>query len=112
MIEAAGGVLIVGGAVFAVTGGIGMLRLPDFYSRVHAAGVTDTLGAGLILIGLMLLSPGWLVTVKLIGALSFLWIAGPTASHALANAALLSGLDPRRVSSGPGPADDGEEGDT
>ena len=88
-------VLVVAGAVFALIGGIGIVRLPDFFARIHGAGITDTLGAGLILTGLMFLSPHWLVTVKLVAILTFLWITSPTATHALANAALGAGLKPR-----------------
>jgi multicomponent Na+:H+ antiporter subunit G len=63
--DIASAILMLTGAVFVLAGALGMLRLPDFYTRMHAAGVTDTLGAELIIIGLMLQS-GWsLVTVKL-----------------------------------------------
>lgn len=87
--------LILAGSAFAVIGGIGMIRLPDFYARMHGAGITDTLGAGLILGGLML-QAGWSqVTIKLIMILVFLLFTSPTSSHALANAAYTSGLEPR-----------------
>ena len=70
------------GAFFCIVGGIGLHRLPDFFSRMHGAGVTDTLGAGLVLGGLML-QAGWtLVLVKLVFVLALLWITGPTAAHA------------------------------
>ena len=92
--EIVSGVLLIAGAVFAVIGGIGIVRLPDFFCRIHGAGLTDTLGAGLILTGLMFLSPHWIVTVKLVAILTFLWITSPTATHALANAALETGLRP------------------
>ncbi|WP_419161940.1 monovalent cation/H(+) antiporter subunit G [Candidatus Palauibacter sp.] len=95
MLETVSTVLVLAGAAFAVIGGIGIVRLPDFYSRIHGAGITDTLGAGLILTGLMFLSPHWIVTVKLVAILVFLWITSPTSTHALANAALESGLQPR-----------------
>jgi multicomponent Na+:H+ antiporter subunit G len=87
-------VLLVAGSLFVITGGIGMLRLPDFYTRIHAAGITDTVGAWLILLGLCCqagLSP---VTVKLAILLFFLVATSPLASHALAKAAYLRGLDP------------------
>jgi multicomponent Na+:H+ antiporter subunit G len=82
------------GAVFAVIGGIGVIRLPDFFTRIHGAGITDTMGAGLVLSGLMLYSGPTLETVKLVMILFLLWITGPTATHALAKAALASGLEP------------------
>lgn len=104
------GALVVLGSVFAVIGGIGVIRLPDFFSRMHGAGITDTLGAGLILIGLMLQAGVTLVTVKLVMILIFLWFTSPTATHALAKSALMSGLKPHLGPDGAvaGPA--GEEG--
>lgn len=93
-LEIVSSVLVIAGATFAVIGGIGIVRLPDFFCRIHGAGITDTLGAGLILTGLMFLSPHWLVTAKLIAILVLLWVTSPTATHALANAALETGLRP------------------
>lgn len=87
--------LLLTGSAFAVIGGIGMLRLPDFYTRMHGASITDTMGAGLILIGLMIPAGLSLVTVKLILILAFILFTSPTASHALAKAALGSGLKPK-----------------
>ncbi len=87
-------VLLVAGSLFVVTGGIGMLRLPDFYTRIHAAGITDTMGAWSILIGLCFQAGLSLVTVKLAVLLFFLVATSPLASHALAKAAYLRGLDP------------------
>lgn len=87
-------ILVLAGAAFSVIGGIGILRLPDFYSRIHGAGITDTLGAGLVLTGLMFLSGHWIVTVKLLTILLFLWLTSPTSAHALGHAALSSGLEP------------------
>lgn len=89
-----GDVLMLTGAVFAVIGGIGLHRLPDFYSRMHASGITDTLGAGLILIGLMFHGGLTQATIKLAMILALLLITSPTAGHALARAALLHGLRP------------------
>jgi multicomponent Na+:H+ antiporter subunit G len=85
---------VVAGSVFVLIGGLGLIRLPDFYTRIHAAGVTDTMGAWLILIGMMF-SAGWtLVTVKLLMLLFFLAATSPLASHALAKAAFMRGLEP------------------
>lgn len=85
---------LVVGSFFCLTGGVGLLRFPDFFTRIHAASLTDTLGASLILIGLML-QTGWgLVLPKLILILVFSLLAGVTASHAMAKAALKSGLQP------------------
>ncbi len=89
-----GGALCVFGAVLTLFGAIGVLRFPDFYTRLHAASVTDT-GAVLALItGMCLMSPSGLVTYKLIIILIFLFLTSPTASHAVANAALKAGLTP------------------
>jgi len=85
---------LVAGSFFLLVGGIGVLRLPDFFTRMHAAGVTDTLGAVLVLVGLMIESGVSLVTGKLILILFFLLFTSPTASHATAHAALISGLKP------------------
>ncbi len=86
--------LLIGGSFFCVTGAIGLLRLPDFYARLHGAGIIDTLGAGLILIGLMLQTGFSLVTVKLLFVLFFILITSPTATHAIAHAAHVQGLEP------------------
>lgn len=85
---------IGGGSLFAMIGGLGLHRLPDFFTRLHAAGITDTLGAGLMLLGLMVQGGVTLVTVKLLLILSFLLFTSPTATHALAQAALHGKLQP------------------
>lgn len=94
--------LIVIGALFAFTGGVGLLRFPDFFTRTHAAGITDTAGAGMILIGLMLQSD-WAGGVRLALILVFTLFTSPTAAHALAQAALRDGLKPRMARGGPKP---------
>lgn len=85
---------LVAGAVFSVIGTIGLIRMPDFYTRVHAASVTDTVGAGLLLTGLMLQAGFTLVTVKLIIIGLLILFTSPTATHALCRAALTRGLKP------------------
>lgn len=88
-------VLLVVGGFFCCVGALGLLRMPDFYTRMHAASVIDTLGAGLILIGLAL-QAGWtLVTVKLLMVGLLIFFASPTATHALARAAMTRGLKPQ-----------------
>lgn len=87
-------VLLASGSFFLLVGGVGLLRLPDFYSRTHAAGVIDTLGAGLIILGLMLqLEPG-LNTFKLILIGFFIFFTSPTSSYAVAHAAWVAGQKP------------------
>jgi multicomponent Na+:H+ antiporter subunit G len=86
--------LILLGGAFGIIGGIGLLRLPDFFSRIHAASLTDSMCAPCIIAGLMLQSGFTLVTVKLAFLVVFLFLTSPTASHALAKAALHGGLHP------------------
>jgi len=87
--------LLLGGVFLGISGAIGVIRFPDFFTRLHAAGVTDTLSAGLILFGLMLQAGLTLISVKLLFVLLLLWYTSPVASHAVALAALHSGLRPR-----------------
>jgi multicomponent Na+:H+ antiporter subunit G len=82
------------GALMSVVGGIGILRLPDFYSRMHAVGITDTMGAGFVLVGLMFQAGLALALAKLIMILVFLLLTSPTSAHALAEAARGEGLEP------------------
>lgn len=88
-------VLLLGGTFLGISGGVGIFRFPDFFARLHAAGVTDTLCAGLIIVGLMLHAGLTLISVKLAFVLLFLWFTSPVASHALARAALYCGAEPR-----------------
>jgi len=88
-------VMLLAGAGFVLTGGIGVLRLPDLYTRMHAGSLTDTLGTLLILGGIMLQAGLSLATIKLAAIAIFLLLTGPTATYALANAALLAGLLPK-----------------
>ena len=82
------------GAVFIAAGALGTLRLPDFYTRLHAAGMTDTMGAEFILIGLMILGGFSLLTLKIALVAFFLLITSPTATHAIAHAAHAANLEP------------------
>ena len=85
-------ILLLTGTGFCLVGGIGMVRLPDFFSRIHAASMTDSLGAALILLGLMLQAGIGIVAVKLFTVWAFIWLTSPAASHALAKAAYASGI--------------------
>jgi len=87
--------LILIGVIGVLIGGIGVLRLPDVYTRMHAAGITDTLGAGAIIAGLMIQGGLTLVTVKLALILVFLFFTNPTSSFSLGHAALTSGIAPQ-----------------
>ena len=85
---------IIIGLFFVFAGTIGVLRLPDFYSRIHAAGMTDTLGAEMILLGLIIQAGFSQMTLKLLMISFFLLLTSPTATHAVAHAANGAGLKP------------------
>ncbi|KAF5429088.1 multicomponent Na+:H+ antiporter subunit G [Candidatus Methanophagaceae archaeon] len=97
-------ILLAAGVFFMLSGAIGLLRLPDFYTRLHATGKCDTLGEVLILFGLLLYhifvySPGaelsvQLVPVKLLFLICFIFLANPTATHAIMKAAYNTGVKP------------------
>ena len=82
------------GLIFVLAGAIGVIRMPDFYTRMHAAGVTDTLGAELIILGLILQAPDWQTVAKLALVGLLLFLTSPTATHAVANAAHRAGQMP------------------
>lgn len=87
-------IFLLAGGFLCITGGVGLLRMPDFFSRVHAAGVTETLAAPLLLCGL-LLQMGWsLDMLKVIMILIFVLATNPTATHAMAKATLTGGQKP------------------
>lgn len=92
VIDIASAICLLTGGLFGIIGGAGLLRFPDFYSRLHAGGVTDTLSAILIVSGLILQSGISLLSFKLFLILVFLLFTTPTASHALARAAMSSGV--------------------
>lgn len=85
-------VCLVSGAVFCVIGGVGILRLPDIYTRTHAATITDTLGASLILVGLAVQAGPGLTALKLLMVLLFLLYTSPVGGHALVAAAYSGGV--------------------
>ena len=87
-------ICLLAGSAFAIIAGIGLLRLPDVFTRMHAAGIGDTLGAGLIVLGLMLQAGLTLNLIKLVLILVFIFFTSPTATHAVAKAALHGGLKP------------------
>jgi len=82
------------GVFLGITGAYGLLRFPDFYTRVHAASISDTLCTACFVLGLALQSGFNLVTAKLFIILVLLWLTGPAASHALVRAAHTAGLKP------------------
>ncbi len=88
VLEFISALLLLFGSFLCISGGVGLLRFPDFFSRMHAAGVTDTLATAMIILGLMLIDSDWMVDIKLLFILLMTLFLSPTASHALAHAAL------------------------
>lgn len=97
-------VCLLAGGAFCVIGAAGLLRMPDLYTRMHAASVTDTLGAGLILVGLMFQAGLSQVTGKLLVILVLLLFTNPAATYALAKAALARGVKPLLEKPGEAPS--------
>lgn len=95
LIEILSWACILGGSFFMVVSAVGILRFPDFWARLHAASVGDSGGMILLIAGMCLQSGLTLITVKLIAIGIFLFITGPTATHAVANAALVTGWRPK-----------------
>ena len=89
---------LAAGCFFALTGAVGLLRMPDFYTRIHPAGKSDTLGVLLIVTGLLIevvkYQYGWIVAAKLLLMCMFIFITAPAATHAVTQAAFLEGLKP------------------
>jgi multicomponent Na+:H+ antiporter subunit G len=87
--------LLLSGGFFCITAGVGLIRMPDFFTRAHAASILDSMGAGLILLGLALQAPDYLVAIKLLFTFFFLMITGLAAVHALAQTVNVAGINPR-----------------
>ncbi len=115
-------IFVAGGCFFSLTGALGVLRMPDFFSRLHPAGKNDTLGVTLIMTGLLFWTAqygyGVVVGAKLILIMVFIFITCPTATHAIIKAAYLDGLTPWQLAppssgeeAGPAPARPSQDGD-
>lgn len=104
VVDALSWACLLAGGFFCAVGALGLLRMPDFYTRMHAASVTDTLGAGLVLLGLILQAGPTLVAVKLVMVGLLLFFTGPVAAHALTKAALMRGLAPKLAAAEPAAA--------
>jgi len=99
LVDAVTVVFLAAGLFFLFVGSVGLLRFPDFYTRLHATGKCDTLGAGLIILGsiahhLFYYPATFLVTVKLLFLVLFIFIANPTATHAIMRVAYKTGVAP------------------
>lgn len=99
LINILSGLLLLAGCFFVLAGSIGILRMPDLYTRIHAASVIDTAGASLIILGLLLQDLFFfdnpIAGVKLILILFFICFSAPTASHAIAKMAMISRVFPQ-----------------
>lgn len=89
------GILIVAGSLFVLVGAIGLIRLPDVYTRIHGVSLIDTAGALLIVVGLMIQAGPTLIAVKLLFIFLLIFFTGPVATHAVAQAALTRGVEPK-----------------
>ena len=94
-LQIASNLALLAGLLFVLTGAVGLHRLPEFFMRTHVASITDSAGAGLIILGLLLRSEEFATALRLLLILLFLLFTGPTASHALAQAALGDGFRPQ-----------------
>lgn len=93
-IDIASFILIALGSFFTVVGAFGLMRMPEVFTRMHAASVIDTLGAGLLILGMVLQAGLSLVALKLLFVLALFFFMGPVVTHALAQAALHEGIKP------------------
>ena len=94
ILEILSGLLVITGVFLFASGTLGLIRLPDFYCRMHATGKCDTLGALLALMGLAIYNGFNLVSLKIIFIVIFIFVANPTATHAIGRAALVNGVQP------------------
>ena len=89
-------ICLLGGCFFVLTGSIGLIRFPSFYTRLHAASLTDTMGCLLIILGLIL-QAGWsLISIKLFFIVVFILFTSPVATYALNRSARHGGVDPEQ----------------
>ncbi len=95
VLDIASWLCLLAGVLLGVTAGIGLVRLPDLFTRMHAAGIGDTLAAGLIFLGLALQAGLTINLVKLVLIMIFIILTSPTSTHALAKAALHGGVKPQ-----------------
>ncbi|MEM6648924.1 MAG: monovalent cation/H(+) antiporter subunit G [Pseudomonadota bacterium] len=87
--------LFIAGSAFVCIGAVGVIRFPDFYTRLHAAGVTDTLGADLILLAMVFQAGDFITMVKLLLIFIFILLTSPVSTHAIAHAAFVTKVRPQ-----------------
>ncbi|MCX6676439.1 MAG: monovalent cation/H(+) antiporter subunit G [Methanothrix sp.] len=85
-------IFLAAGSLIMITGTVGLLKFPDFYTRLHATGKCDTLGQILIILGCMIYEGFTFITIKLLLVSAFYLLAGPASTHALMKAAYVTGL--------------------
>lgn len=94
-VDIASWIFILLGSFFTIVGALGLVRMPEVYTRMHAASVTDTLGVGFLILGMVMQAGFTLVTVKLVFLLLLFVFTAPVVTHALAQACLHEGIKPQ-----------------
>ena len=97
MIKVIAMIFFTGSLLSFALGALGLYRFPDPYTRMHAVSIGDTLGVAFMGIGLLLLSPSWMLRIKLIVILVLFWIINPTMTHLIAKAAVIHGTEPTKT---------------
>ena len=112
IVDIASWACILLGSFFTIVGAVGLLRMPEVFTRMHAASVTDTLGVGFLILGMGLQAGFSLVTLKLVFLLGLFFFTGPVVTHALAQACLHEKIQPMLAEDRRGrtPAADATEG--
>lgn len=95
LVDVASWILILAGSFFVIVGAVGLVRMPEIFTRMHAASIIDTAGVGLLILGMSLQAGLSLVTLKLFFLLALFFFTGPVVTHALAQACLHEGIQPR-----------------
>jgi multicomponent Na+:H+ antiporter subunit G len=114
LIDALSWACILLGSLFTVVGAFGLVRMPEVFTRMHAASITDTLGVGFLILGMGLQAGLSLVTLKLLFLLALFFFTAPVVTHALARACMHENIQPmlnedRRGHGGPQPEHDGRQ---
>lgn len=104
-VEIASWVLILAGSFFTLVGALGLVRMPDAFTRLHAVSVVETAGVGCLFLGMSLQAGLGLVTLKLLFLLVLFFFTGPVVTHALAQACLHEGIEPLLAQDRRDPAD-------
>lgn len=104
VLDILGWAALLAGGFFTIVGAVGLQRMPDLFTRMHAVSVSDTLGVSCLVVGMLLQTDSWAVGVRLVIILLVIWAAGAVATHALARAALHDGQWP--LLAGPEEGDD------